>query len=404
MSGVYAAWPCFAVTALLVLLAATPLFRLADAPPHATASRVVTLDGLRGFLGLAVFFHHGVVYYPYITLGSWDLPPSGFYTVLGQFGVAVFFMITGYLFWAMMIAQGGRPDFRRLYVGRVFRIGPLYLAAVVGMLLIILQQTGWAIREPVWPLTKELVKWAMLGVFGIGPDINGDRDTTEIMAGVTWSLQDEWLFYAALAVIGFAARWHVGSWSVPVMALASSLACVAYQPPSGATASLTGASALFAIGMGSAALRNIPSPPQRGREGEKANHQCVGSACAVGLLGILFTTFDQAHSVVPLVLIGTVFLLIVSGCDCFGLLTLKASQRLGNISYGIYLLQGLVLNRVFAVAGLRHYALQSATHYWIVLTLSAIILVLAAALAHVLIERPGIALGQALCRRLGARA
>jgi peptidoglycan/LPS O-acetylase OafA/YrhL len=98
-----------------------------------------------------------------------------------------------------------------------------------------------------------------------------------------------------------------------------------------------------------------------------------------------------------------VFLLIVSGYDCFGLLALKASQRLGNISYGIYLLQGLVLNRVFAVEGLRRYALQSTTHYWIILTLSAILLVLAASIAHVLIERPGIALGQALCGRFLAK-
>jgi len=395
MSGVYAVWPCCAITALLVLLAATPLFRLADAPPHATPHRVVTLDGLRGFLGLAVFFHHGAVYYRYITLGRWGLPPSSFYTLLGQVGVAFFFMITGYLFWAMMIARRGRPDFRRLYIGRVFRIGPLYLVAVGFMLLIILQQTGWTVREPVWPLTKELVKWAMLGVFGIGPDINGDRDTTQILAGVTWSLQDEWLFYAALAMLGFAARGRAGSWGVPVLGLVVSLASVADQTPSGATASVAGASSLFAIGMGSAVLIATGRRLRLSR--------WVGSTCVLGLLVILFTAFDEAHSVVSLLLMGMVFLLIVSGYDCFGLLALKASQRLGNVSYGIYLLQGLVLNRVFAVEGLRHYALQSATHYWIVLTLSAILLVLAASLAHVVIERPGIALGQALCRRFLAK-
>jgi len=391
MSGVYAVWPCCAVTALVVLLAATPLLRLADAPPHATAHRVVTLDGLRGFLGLAVFFHHGVVYYRYVTLGVWGLPPSGFYTVLGQVGVAFFFMITGYLFWSMMIAQRGRPDLRRLYIGRVFRIGPLYLVAVVGMVLIVLQQTGWVIRESIWPVIKELVKWLMLGVFGIGPDINGDRDTTQILAGVTWSLQDEWLFYAALAVLGFAARGRVGGWAVPALGLVVSLVYIAYQAPSGATASLAGASALFAIGMGSAALRNIPSLPQ-----------WLSSACVLGLLAFLFIAFDEAHSVVPLVLIGLVFWLIVSGCDCFGLLSVRASQRLGNISYGIYLLQGLVLNRVFAVEELRHYALQSALHYWIILAISAILLVFAASIAHVTIERPGIALGQRLSRRLFA--
>lgn len=36
------------------------------------------------------------------------------------------------------------------------------------------------------------------------------------------------------------------------------------------------------------------------------------------------------------------FHLLTSGATLFGLIELRAARRLGNISYGIYLLQGLV--------------------------------------------------------------
>ncbi len=73
--GYFSIWPMFAGLFALVLLAATPFLKAADTPPSATASRVQTLDGLRGFLALAVFFHHGAIYHTYIQDGIWR-PPS----------------------------------------------------------------------------------------------------------------------------------------------------------------------------------------------------------------------------------------------------------------------------------------------------------------------------------------
>ena len=56
--GFYSSLPCVVTTALLLGLASTPLLRSADAPPTDLAVRVGTIDGLRGLLALAVFFHH----------------------------------------------------------------------------------------------------------------------------------------------------------------------------------------------------------------------------------------------------------------------------------------------------------------------------------------------------------
>src|ERR1700761_4154599 len=96
---------------------------MGNRPDHITE-----LDGLRALAALSVFVSHAGLYSHYLATGRWELVAPVF-TVLGQGGVALFFMITGFLFWGRLLRAHGRPDWRILYIGRVFRIGPLYLLA-----------------------------------------------------------------------------------------------------------------------------------------------------------------------------------------------------------------------------------------------------------------------------------
>ena len=84
-----------------------------------------TLDGLRGFLALGVFFHHAVVNYQYFQIGTWQVSPSNFYTFAGQGAVAFFFMITGFLFWSKIIS-GSRFKLKDFYTKRALRVLPAY--------------------------------------------------------------------------------------------------------------------------------------------------------------------------------------------------------------------------------------------------------------------------------------
>lgn len=95
----YSIWPYFAGMVLLLALASAPFFAIADTPPNPRGDRLSNLDGLRGFLAFGVFFHHSAIYHQYFQDGQWVLPPSCFYTLIGPACVALFFMITGYLFW-----------------------------------------------------------------------------------------------------------------------------------------------------------------------------------------------------------------------------------------------------------------------------------------------------------------
>ena len=76
MIDYYSVWPFFLEIGLLLALVATPVFRTADSPPIPTDNRIETLDGLRGFLALSVFFHHAAVYQQYLRYHVWCLPPQ----------------------------------------------------------------------------------------------------------------------------------------------------------------------------------------------------------------------------------------------------------------------------------------------------------------------------------------
>jgi peptidoglycan/LPS O-acetylase OafA/YrhL len=120
------------------------------------------------------------------------------------------------------------------------------------------------------------------------------------------------------------------------------------------------------------------------------------------MLGV-FIAFDSTYTAGAAVLLGLAFYLIASGCSFFGLLTTRGARRLGNASYGIYLLQGLVLTLAFSIARARNIALGSAIGHWSMVLLCAVVLVGISAAAHIGIERTGIALGRRLVRALGAR-
>ena len=381
----YPLWPALLGFAASFMVAGLPWFASADASPH--AARVATIDGLRGFLALGVVLYHGAIYHRYLDVGIWTVPPSGFYTLLGSGGVAVFFMITGYLFWCRLIDEAGRPAWARFYIGRVFRIGPVYLLAILGMLALVMMQSGWRLRVPPAAFVQGLAPWLALGFLGQS-DINGHPATWILLAGVTWTLRLEWLFYLALPLMALAA----GPGMIRAGVLLAALAGGCVWTLRGTTGPDPVCATLFLIGMGCATLD---------RRGWAARiDDRTGSAAVVLLLLILFRLCQTAYTPLAMALLGICFYLVVSGCTLFGLLTRSASRRLGDISYGIYLLQGLVLASVFQYRPVRDYALLSPGRHWSVVLTAVLILIVLAALVHRCIERPGIALGRRVARLL----
>lgn len=375
---------------VLLLLAATPALRLADKPPSDGHNRLRNLDGLRGILALAVVFHHGAVYHRYLIDSVWDPWPSQFYGILGPVGVSLFFMITGFLFWSRLIRHQGKSNWSRLYIDRVFRIGPLYLAAVAAMLVSVAIEGGSTLHTSIGGFVRDLAPWLALGLLD-GPDIAGFKDTYLVLAGVIWTLKSEWFFYISLPVSALLARSRRLHLPAVALMLSASLLRLAMHPaPSGKLRLI----ALFLTGMICASLQAegwVKSLPDK-----------WSSAALILLLGLVVTT-QVGFTASCILLLGMCFFLIVSGTTVFGLLVTRAAVRLGDISYGIYMLQGLALAALLRPEPLRTIATTLPIGHWTLVLLSIILLIAVATMSHAVIERPGIALGRRFAASLAGR-
>jgi peptidoglycan/LPS O-acetylase OafA/YrhL len=379
----YSFWPPLALTTVLLCLVRLPLFSRLDTKDDRGVQRSASIDGLRGFLALGVFFHHAVMTHTFLEQGIWELPPSAYYTLLGQSGVSLFFMITGFLFWEKLLRASSQMSWRKLYIGRVFRIGPLYVAVTTIAMAVVFAKSGFELREPpahvLFNVTKRV---AGLGILGES-EINGyPRPAMALLLGVVWTLRYEWVFYFSLPLLAFAAHGKRHLYWV----LGTLIACLVIEPlhPTQPGILVTH----FLLGMLAASLQKENALGDR-----QHLHGQLATAVAVVLL-LALGRFSQAYGVPQTLLMGTFFLIVSSGNSLFGLLRSKTATRLGHASYGIYLSQGVVLTVAFSVRSVRTFALSGVWQYWSVIGMCELVLVLLAIAAHLYIERPFIQLGK----------
>jgi peptidoglycan/LPS O-acetylase OafA/YrhL len=144
-------------------------------------SRLAWLDALRGFAALCVVFDHGST----LLL----LPARSFlyqWLNLGQYGVFVFFLVSGYIVPASLERKG---SVRGFWISRAFRLYPLFL---VGLLLSFLAYEtghGTIANAGKHPLA------AVLGWLFMLQNLNAGLNVPV----VTWTLSYEMVFYLLLA-------------------------------------------------------------------------------------------------------------------------------------------------------------------------------------------------------------
>lgn len=350
-----------AAAVLLAFATAAGWARVAGAA--AAPGRHASIDGLRGYLALGVFLHHACIWYFYSHTGRWELPPSRLYTHLGHGGVALFFMITGFLFFAKLLDARRRPvDWLHLYTSRVLRIVPLYLVVMLLLFATVALLSGGELHEPPRTVAKQLLRWLGFTMYG-NPPINGVEATKIIVAGVTWSLPYEWFFYGALPLFALVLGLRPG-WPWLLLGLVSTAALLDWH-------ALAPHLWAFAGGMVAAvASRCVGS---HGLARTKA-----ASVLVVGCLAAAVACFPLATDAGALALYALAFVLVACGNPVFGLLHHPVSRLLGESAYSIYLLHGLLL------FGLMHFglgadaaggALSAATHWAWVLGLTPLVVV-----------------------------
>ena len=311
---------------LLAFLAATLIAR--RDPFEGRPERVSTIDGLRGYLAFFVFLHNGVIWYYYLHSGKWGVMTSHVFIHLGQSSVALFFMITGFLFFAKLLSSRENGiDWTKLYVSRVLRLTPLYLLAIGCVLSIVVILSGGTLHRPAGDVLLQVGAWLGFTIPGM-PDINGVKSTYTIIAGVPWSLPYEWLYYSLLPLFAVAIGMRV-----PKVYLAAALVVLVasalnYANPDNLI--------LFAIGMASAVLVQNALFRKLASTKPASLLVLVCLFCAVNF-------YSSPHSKMPLLLLSVSFLVIAGGNSLFGILTHPVSRAFGETAYSVYLLHGILL-------------------------------------------------------------
>jgi peptidoglycan/LPS O-acetylase OafA/YrhL len=362
--------PLFALAIVVVALGFTNLLAM-NAPP-AAYKRFRTLDGLRGLAALAVVIHHSAVWYFFNAMGKWQNPPSHFYTHCGQGGVTVFFIMTGYLFWDK-VKPDRDIDWVQFYVSRILRLMPLFYAAVLLILLLAAASSGF--RTAFIP-AGALV--ATLTMFPRGvPDFFHGTNVFFYTAGVTWSLGNELFFYLLLPALFLAkSRRH---------SVARSFVMVIVAVLAWRFAVFMGLNWIFLrslfIGVLCYEIRHAKAVAWL----EPVLAGPVGSVLIGLVLILIVRDYDSAFYSRAELLYGAMFLIVAFDNSCFGLLTHRATRKLGEISYGVYLLQGFALFTVFHHA---HPASAGPLHHWALAVVAVLGLLSVSASTYRWIERP----------------
>ncbi|MBB3258022.1 peptidoglycan/LPS O-acetylase OafA/YrhL [Paraburkholderia bannensis] len=304
------------------------------------SARFHALDGLRGFLAIGVVLHHIYINHHFYQTGTWELTTSRLSTFLGRGSVAMFFMITAFLFWGRLIESKGGFDTIRFFENRVRRIAPMYLVSAGLVVVTALALTHFRLDVPLRDLFVQIASWLLFTFPGV-PPINGFAPTPLINT-VFWSLTYEWKFYLLLPLLGaLTIRWGTA------MVAFGTCACIALF-------SSSQVEWYFIAGCASAMALRISS----------VQRLCNGVVPAVVAICCTVTAIywqPLIYSAGAAALLWVTFLIIAGGNTLFGLLANKAARLLGLLSYSIYLLHNWVLylasrllNHIVPIASLSH--------------------------------------------------
>ncbi|MDP9095168.1 MAG: acyltransferase family protein [Pseudomonadota bacterium] len=307
-------------------------------------------------------------------IGSWNAPPLSVYRPLGDLCVKVFFMITAYLFVGKIIDSSKRPiDWLALFVSRVLRLTPLYLVAMAALLAMVGTLTHWTLQESLDLLLNHTGQWLTFTMVDI-PDINRLPQTSLLVAGVTWSLAYEWLFYLSLPLLALVLTRRVPAATV--------LICTSFALWLIAIKAAVIFPWSFVVGAAAAVVARTEFVAKWLRGGGAA----IAAVAALATV-VLGQDPGPAKASVPALVV--FFIPIACGNSLLGILTNRPALLLGEVSYGLYLLHGLLLTIVFhLMLGVPLAKTLSPLQHWVVVAGAGCVLVVIASLTFKWIERP----------------
>lgn len=341
-----------------------------------SAHNVRPMEGLRGFAVFLVFLvHYATLVGDWLVDGAAALPLAEALHTVGNAGVDLFFVLSGYLIYGSLIAR--RQPFMRFMARRIERLYPAF--TVVFVLYVALSYLFPAESkippEPGEALVYLLQNFLLLpGLFPIEP-----------MITVAWSLSYELFYYLVLPLViaGLGLRERNGRWRA-VLFLGAGAALLVYCALAGGPVRLV----LFIAGMllvEAIADPRVPTPS--GLVG--------GLALALGLLSTLFPWDGTVGAALDALSLCLGFSLLCLACfrapqaPLARLFSWSPLRWLGNMSYSYYLIHGLALKAAFlAMSVLLPGAAFGSWFFWALMPVMFALTLLPSAALFLAVERP----------------
>lgn len=336
------------------------------------------IDGLRGYLAISVFIHHFIITWYWHNTGVWTRPPEDYFQNFGKIGVMIFFMITGFLFISKMISDNGKTNWFKLYKSRIFRIYPLYLFILLVISIIVFYQTNFHINVNFFVLIKDYIKWFIY----YGGNINDYSHTKIIIAGVDWTLKYEWLFYLSLPLIA----WIISKNKIIIFLSLLIILIISYLRLN--YFEINTMHFFFFIVGGLVAYLNSLKLNITGFI------QSSFSTIFILILLLISLFYHHTYGLLQVICVSIFFTFIALGNTIFGFLNKKVSIFLGEISYSIYLIHGLVLYTLFSVLNIVNIKGLSLLQYEYAMPVIIIFVIFISTITHILVELPGIRYGK----------
>ncbi|EMQ0911107.1 acyltransferase [Klebsiella pneumoniae] len=298
-------------------------------------SGVVSITGARCFLCLLVLISHAnkILYSinnEWLFDKGYKLPfgVNNFYINSGKVGVLVFFMISGYLFYRVVYREN--VSLFGVLMNRIKRIIPMYWFS-----LLLIMACCFVFFNPVFSMEGiiDIVSWAL---FWGGNSIAG-TDSSLVNSGVEWTLRVEWMLYVSIIIISLLTNGMsnknkdivvvVSIGGLLIVSAAIRLYSDFYIDPRPVIGFFTG---FIAYRMQS----EIKAMKYK---------RTFSLAAMVSLLLSLVVSSHSFYYIIPFFLCSVFFIVISSGNDIFGILSNKTVVSIGEVSYSIYLIHGIVL-------------------------------------------------------------
>lgn len=300
---------------------------------HSGHATMYVMEGLRGLAVFLVFLvHFTTLVEPWIIDGKSFFAVTSVVRSLGNIGVDLFFVLSGYLIYGSLIKRRqGYIDYLRRRVERIYPVFSLVFFVYLGLSYVFPEYNRIPVQP--WSAVRYLSENFLLfpGIFDIEPIIT-----------VAWSLSYEMFFYLSVPIIieVFGLRmWSSVNRQIFFVLLAS---CVLIWPD------VFGGHVRFAMFIAGILTYEIMSSGKKLRMGG-----VFGVAGAAGALVI--TVMHNVYSFNGQLKFAVLAVSFISLCvGCFSsdgwfskTLRYKPVRWLGNISYSYYLLHGMVLNGFF---------------------------------------------------------